>query len=83
LKDTGVTLRPWIQAFPFRAESFSERYILEELRALSESKSRGWLLWSAGNAYDTAWKALTQWNKGNLKGLRASASRASGGARSE
>jgi hypothetical protein len=41
---------------------------LEELRALSESKARGWLFWSAGNAYDVAWKALAKWNNTALEG---------------
>jgi hypothetical protein len=72
LNNREVTLRPWIQAFPFGAKNFDEEYILEELRALDQSASRGWMLWSAGNAYDVAWKALEQWNKGSLKGITAS-----------
>jgi hypothetical protein len=60
-----VTLRPWIQAFPYGTSIFSKEYILEELRALRQSKARGWLLWSAGNAYDVSWKALAQWNDGS------------------
>ena len=72
LKDTKVTLRPWIQAFPYGAENFDEEYILEELRALDQSNSCGWMLWSAGNAYDVAWKALDQWNKRSLEGITAS-----------
>jgi len=62
LKDSEVTLRPWVQAFPFGTKSFNEKYIHEELRALAQSKARGWLFWSAGNAYDHAWKALALWN---------------------
>jgi hypothetical protein len=59
----AVTLRPWIQAFPLGTSRFDEAYILEELRALKESEACGWLLWSAGNAYDVAWKALAEWNR--------------------
>lgn len=62
LEGSNVTLRPWIQAFPWRAGRFNKDYILEELRALHQSKARGWLLWSAGNVYRVAWKALAQWN---------------------
>jgi len=61
LEEREVTLRPWIQAFPLGASAFGEEYILEELRALSQSRARGWLLWSAGNAYDVAWRALDLW----------------------
>jgi hypothetical protein len=72
LKNSKATLRPWIQAFPLGAGNFSEDYILEELRALDQSASRGWMLWSAGNAYDVAWKALSLWNSKTLEGKTAS-----------
>jgi hypothetical protein len=62
LKESKVTLRPWIQAFPYRAKEFGEGFILEQLRGLAHSEARGWLLWSAGNYYDYAWKALLLWN---------------------
>jgi hypothetical protein len=67
LEGKEVTLRPWIQAFPFGTSTFGEDYVLEELRALNQSKARGWLFWSAGNAYDVAWKALDQWNNTALE----------------
>jgi hypothetical protein len=63
LKDSQATLRPWIQAFPLGTENFDEEYIFEQLRALDEAKARGWLLWSAGNKYDVAWKALAERNE--------------------
>ncbi len=66
LRDMEVTLRPWVQAFPLGTSTFSEEYIVEELLALSYSEARGWLFWSAGNAYDVAWKGLVQWNNGTL-----------------
>jgi hypothetical protein len=67
LKDSDVTLRPWIQAFPYRVDRFNKDYILEQLRALNASETRGWLLWSAGNAYGVARKALVQWHDRPLK----------------
>ncbi len=60
LGDRRVVIRPWIQAFPYGTTKFDEGYILEQLRALDRSVAKGWLLWSAGNVYDTAWKALMQ-----------------------
>ena len=62
LENREATLRPWIQAFPFGTSRFSDEYVLEQLRALGQSKTCGWLLWSAGNAYDVSWKALARWN---------------------
>jgi hypothetical protein len=67
LLGTDVTLRPWVQAFPLGARRFGKEYILDELRAVAQSEARGWLLWSAGNAYDVAWKALAEWNHGPLR----------------
>jgi hypothetical protein len=73
LQNSQVTLRPWIQAFPLGAGNFDKEYIFEQLRALDQSKVRGWLLWSAGNKYDVAWKALAEWNDDSFgeKRLRA------------
>ena len=73
LKDSQATLRPWIQAFPLRTDHFNEDYLLEQLRGLDESRARGWLLWSAGNKYDVAWKALAEWNDDSLAGKTLSA----------
>jgi hypothetical protein len=67
LEGSNATLRPWIQAFPWRARNFNKNYIIEELRALHQSKARGWLLWSAGNVYRVAWRALAQWNQSHNK----------------
>ena len=61
LTNSQATLRPWIQAFPLGTNNFDEDYVLEQLRALDGSRARGWLLWSAGNKYDVAWKALAKW----------------------
>ena len=60
LKNSRTTLRPWIQAFPLGTDHFGEEYVFEQLKALDESQVRGWLLWSAGNKYDVAWKALAE-----------------------
>jgi hypothetical protein len=62
LEASGVTLRPWIQAFPYGTKNYSEEYILEELAALDGSTAKGWLLWSAGNQYGFALRALAQWD---------------------
>ncbi len=73
LKDSKTTLRPWIQAFPYGIENFDEHYILDQLRAVDSCNSRGWMLWSAGNAYDVAWKALSLLDSERLEAKRVSA----------
>ena len=60
MKNSQTTLRPWIQAFPLGTDHFDQEYVFEQLKALDESQVRGWLLWSAGNKYDVAWKALAE-----------------------
>jgi hypothetical protein len=42
-------------------ESFDQDYVIDQLRGLKGSRARGWLLWSAGNKDDVAWKALAEW----------------------
>ena len=54
MKDSRATLRPWVQAFPYGVDRFNKDYIIEQLRALNASETRGWLLWRAGNAYGVA-----------------------------
>lgn len=66
LKGSQATLRPWIQAFPLGTHNFDKEYVFEQLKALDESQVRGWLLWSAGNKYDVAWKALAERNEDSL-----------------
>lgn len=66
LKNSDVTIRPWIQAFPYGTSIFNKTYILEELRALAQLNSGGWLLWSAGNKYRVSWRALALWNEPEL-----------------
>jgi hypothetical protein len=73
LADSKVTLRPWIQSFPLGADNFNEEYILEQLRALRDSEAQGWLLWSAGNAYEVAWEALAQRSDRDFGGKTMSA----------
>ena len=63
LEGTEVVLRPWIQGFPLGTRNYDDQYILEELGALTQSRTTGWLFWSAGNSYDDVWKALAKWNQ--------------------
>ena len=57
---TGVTIRPWLQAFPYKVtrSKWNKDYILEQIRAAKEAGACGWLLWSASNNYKVSWQAL-------------------------
>lgn len=58
---TGVTIRPWLQAFPWRAPSFGPGYVATEIRAAKSNSAIGWLMWNAGNKYDTAFSGITRY----------------------
>jgi len=62
---TGVTIRPWLQAFPYKVtrSKWNKNYILEQIKAAKETGACGWLLWSASNNYKVSWQALKQFKK--------------------
>lgn len=54
-----VTIRPWIQSFPLRVTiGYNPSYIEAQIRAARDSGAVGWLLWSPGNRYDEAYRAM-------------------------
>jgi hypothetical protein len=56
--NSGVVLRPWLQAFAWRTKSYSPDYIL---RQVSTSRSRGgigFLFWNARNDYSKPYVAM-------------------------
>jgi hypothetical protein len=59
-KDSGVVLRPWLQAFRWRTKTYSPEYILTQV-AVSQSKGgNGFLFWNANNDYSKPYAAMTQ-----------------------
>jgi hypothetical protein len=63
VKGTNVTIRPWLQAMPYKVSNFTPAYISEQLRASRDTKAVGWLLWNAQNKYDTAWAGVKSFSK--------------------
>ena len=60
---TNVTIRPWIQAFPWHAPNYSSDYVYKQIKATNDAYAAGWLLWNAGNEYRTAFTGIA-----NFKG---------------
>ena len=56
----GVTVRPWIQAFPYRVGNFDEQYVAEQLRGAEDAGARGWLLWNSASRYEVGMEALSR-----------------------
>jgi hypothetical protein len=63
VKGTGVTVRPWLQAMPYKVSNFTPAYVSEQLRASRDTNAKGWLLWNAQNKYDIAWAGVKAFNK--------------------
>ena len=65
LKDTGVTVVPYIQAFDYqirRAGVSLQRYIELQVRAVESTDARGWVAWNAYGDYRAVMKALQDIN---------------------
>jgi hypothetical protein len=55
---SGVVIRPWMQAMPYKVSSFTPRYIVEQLKAGRDCKAVGYMMWNAQNRYDTAFSGM-------------------------
>ena len=58
-KDSGVVLRPWLQAFAWRTHTYSPQYILTQVKVAREKGGNGFLLWNANNDYGKPYAAMT------------------------
>jgi hypothetical protein len=57
-KDSGVVLRPWLQAFRWRTKTYSPEYIQVQVRVAKEKGGIGFLFWNAGNDYSKPYAAM-------------------------
>jgi hypothetical protein len=55
---TSVVVRPWMQAMPYKVSRFDARYIVEQLRAGSDARATGYMMWNAHNRYDVAFAGM-------------------------
>lgn len=54
-----VMIRPWLQSFPLRVTTgYNPSYVKAQMDAAKDSGAAGWLLWSPGNKYEEAFKAM-------------------------
>ena len=59
-KESGVVLRPWLQAFAWRTKTYSPQYIETQVRVARENGGIGFLLWNARNDYGRPFAAMPQ-----------------------
>ncbi|MGH9482991.1 MAG: putative glycoside hydrolase [Terriglobales bacterium] len=57
-QDTGVVIRPWLQAFAWRTKTFGTNYILIQVAAERAQHGGGFMLWNAGNKYPIPFAAM-------------------------
>jgi hypothetical protein len=50
-RDTGVVIRPWLQAFAWRTPSFGPDYVRIQVATERAERGAGFMLWNAGNKY--------------------------------
>jgi hypothetical protein len=55
---SGVTLRPWLQAFAWRTPTYSPKYILAQVSTSKQHGGDGFLFWNAGNDYSKPFAAM-------------------------
>ena len=56
--DTGVVLRPWLQAFHWRTPSYSPAYIETQVAVAKAHFGDGFLFWNAANDYSKPFAAM-------------------------
>jgi hypothetical protein len=59
-KDTGVVLRPWLQAFRWRTKTYSPEYIQVQVKVAKEKGGIGFLFWNANNNYSKPYDAMPE-----------------------
>jgi hypothetical protein len=57
-QDTGVVLRPWLQAFAWRTKTYSSNYILLQVKVAKEKGGDGFLFWNARHNYTKPYEAM-------------------------
>jgi hypothetical protein len=57
-KDSGVVLRPWLQAFAWRTKTYSPKYIEVQVSVSKDKGGIGFLFWNANNNYSKPYEAM-------------------------
>jgi hypothetical protein len=59
-KGSGVTIRPWLQAFRWRTKTYSPEYIKVQVATAKEKGGIGFLFWNAANDYSKPYEAMPE-----------------------
>jgi hypothetical protein len=69
-KDTGVVLRPWLQAFGWKTKTYSPEYIKTQVAVAKEKGGVGFLFWNARNDYSKPFTAMPEMKNSSGKFFR-------------
>jgi hypothetical protein len=58
--NSGVVLRPWLQAFAWRTRTYSPAYIVTQVKVSRAKGGIGFLFWNARNDYSKPLSAMTE-----------------------
>ena len=59
-KDSGVVIRPWLQAFAWRTHTYSPKYIEVQIEVAKNKGGIGFLFWNANNDYSKPYTAMPE-----------------------
>ena len=67
---SGVTIRPWLQAFRWRTKTYSPEYIKVQVATAKEKGGIGFLFWNAANDYSKPYAAMPEMKAAKNKYFR-------------
>jgi hypothetical protein len=59
-KDSGVVIRPWLQAFAWRTRTYSPKYVEVQIEVAKQKGGIGFLFWNANNDYSKPYTAMPE-----------------------
>ena len=69
-KDSGVVIRPWLQAFHWRTKTYSPQYIEVQVETAKQKGGIGFLFWNAANDYSKPYAAMPEMRSAKGKYFR-------------
>ncbi len=64
-KDSGVVIRPWLQAFAWRTRTYSPKYVEVQIEVAKQKGGIGFLFWNANNDYSKPYTAMPEMQAAN------------------
>jgi hypothetical protein len=59
-KNSGVVIRPWLQAFAWRTKTYSAKYVEVQIEVAKQKGGDGFLFWNANNDYSKPYAAMPE-----------------------